>query len=133
MASSIAAPIPCRASPRSSPTRGRGGDDVVYVTNNSMHYRADYVTRLAAMGAPVTPDRVVSSSRATALYLREHEPGIRRVLVLGAGGLERELRDVGLDVVTAGAAATRMTPGGDRWLDRGRRARCGRRRASTRT
>jgi len=89
--------------------RAAAGDDVVYVTNNSMHYRADYVTRLAAMGAPITPDRVISSSRATALHLRDHEPGIRRVLAVGAGGLERELRDVGLDVVTAAAAATRMT------------------------
>jgi len=89
--------------------RAAAGDDVVYVTNNSMHYRADYVTRLIAMGAPITPDRVVSSSRATALHLRDHEPGIRRVLAVGAGGLERELRDVGLDVVTAAAAATRMT------------------------
>lgn len=84
------------------------GDAIVYVTNNSMHYRADYVTRLGAMGAPVTPGQVVSSARATALYLVNHEPTVRRVLVLGASGLERELRDVGLDVVTAGHAATRM-------------------------
>jgi HAD superfamily hydrolase (TIGR01450 family) len=85
------------------------GDDVVYVTNNSMHYRADYLTRLTAMGAPVSADRVVSSARATALYLAEREPSIRRVLVVGAGGLERELRDVGLDVVTAAYAATRLS------------------------
>jgi len=88
--------------------RAAAGDDVVYVTNNSMHYRADYVTRLASMGAPVTPDTVVSSARATALYLAEQDPPIRRVLVLGAGGLEREARDVGLEVVTAAHAATRM-------------------------
>jgi len=89
--------------------RAKAGDDIVYVTNNSMHYRADYVTRLSAMGAPIAPDRVVSSARATALYLREHEPGVRRVLAVGAGGLERELRDVGLDVVTSGHAATRAS------------------------
>jgi len=88
--------------------RAARGDDIVYVTNNSMHYRVDYQTRLAAMGAPVSPDTVVSSARATAAYLSEHDPAIRRVLVLGAGGLERELRDVGYDVVTAAAAATRM-------------------------
>ena len=69
--------------------RAAAGDSVVYVTNNSMHYRADYVTRLTAMGAPVAAERVVSSARATALYLREREPGIRRVLALGAGWLER--------------------------------------------
>jgi glycerol-1-phosphatase len=87
--------------------RAARGDEVVYVTNNSMHYRADYVTRLALMGAPVSPDRVVSSSRATALYLRDHEPTVRRVLTIGARGLERELTDVGLDVVPAGVAAER--------------------------
>jgi HAD superfamily hydrolase (TIGR01450 family) len=100
--------------------RVAAGDDVVYVTNNSMHYRADYVTRLTAMGAPVTPDTVVSSARATALHVANHESGIRRVLVLGAGGLERELRDVGLDVVTAGHAATRMHQEGiDGWTAAG--------------
>jgi HAD superfamily hydrolase (TIGR01450 family) len=88
------------------------GDDIVYVTNNSMHYRADYVTRLSAMGAPVSPDRIVSSARATALYLRDEAPEIRRVLVVGAGGLERELRDAGLEVVTAGHAATRANQEG---------------------
>jgi phosphoglycolate/pyridoxal phosphate phosphatase family enzyme len=88
------------------------GDEVVYVTNNSMHYRADYVARLAALGAPVSADRVVSSPRATALYLMEHEPAVRRVLAVGARGLERELRDVGLEVVTAAHAATRMAQDG---------------------
>ena len=53
--------------------RAGRGDDVVYVTNNSMHYRADYVTRLAAMGAPITADTVVSSARATALHITTHE------------------------------------------------------------
>ena len=88
--------------------RAAAGDDVVYVTNNSMHYRADYVTRLASMGAPITPETVVSSARATALFVAEQEPPLRRVLVLGAGGLEREARDAGLEVVTAAHAATRM-------------------------
>jgi HAD superfamily hydrolase (TIGR01450 family) len=88
--------------------RAARGDDVVYVTNNSMFYRTAYVTRLAAMGAPVTAERVVSSARATAMYLREHEPLVRRVLAVGASGLERELRDAGLEVVTAASAATRV-------------------------
>jgi HAD superfamily hydrolase (TIGR01450 family) len=89
-------------------TRAEAGDHVVYVTNNSMHYRADYVTRLTELGAPVTPDRVVSAPRATALYLQEHHPEVRRVLAVGASGLDRELRDVGLEVVNAGYAAERM-------------------------
>ncbi|NJD27160.1 MAG: HAD-IIA family hydrolase [Chloroflexi bacterium] len=99
-------PVPGMAAVLAS--RAAGGDEVVYVTNNSMHYRADYVSRLAEMGAPVGADRIVSAPRATALYLREHEPEVRRVLAVGASGLDRELRDVGLEVVNAGFAAERM-------------------------
>ncbi len=82
------------------------GDDVVYVTNNSLFYRADYVDRLAAMGAPVTLDRVVSSPRATALWLTEQKPLPRRMLAVGGAGLIRELADCGFAVVTAADAAT---------------------------
>jgi 4-nitrophenyl phosphatase len=92
--------------------RADNGDEVVYVTNNSMHYRADYVTRLSEMGAPVAPDRIVSAPRATALYLLERHPEVRRVLAVGASGLDRELRDVGFDVVNAGVAAERMAKEG---------------------
>jgi len=98
-----AAPVPGVADVLAA--RTAAGDSVVYVTNNSMHYRADYVARLGGMGAPVTSDRVVSSARATALYLAGLGV-VRRVLVVGAGGLERECRDVGLDVVTAAYAAS---------------------------
>lgn len=100
--------------------RAAAGDDVVYVTNNSMHYRADYVTRLSALGAPVTADRVVSAPRATALYIAEREPGIRRVLTVGASGLDRELRDVGLEIVGAAHVAERMAKEGlDGWAAAG--------------
>ena len=81
--------------------RAAAGDDVVYVTNNSMWYREEYVERIAAMGAPVSADRIVSSPRATALYLRDHEPSIDHVLTLGAEGLERELADAGFRVTRA--------------------------------
>jgi HAD superfamily hydrolase (TIGR01450 family) len=81
--------------------RAARGDDVVYVTNNSMWYRAEYVDRIAAMGAPVTADRIVSSPRATALFLRDHEPLVEHVLTLGASGLDRELVDAGFRVTRA--------------------------------
>ncbi len=101
--------------------RAAAGDDVVYVTNNSMWYRADYVARLAGMGAPVTADRVISSPRATALYLREVDPRLERVLALGGPGLGRELSDVGFSVVMAGEAADRVKRlGEDRFEASGR-------------
>jgi len=92
--------------------RAAQGDDVVYVTNNSMWYRAEYVERIAAMGAPVTADRIVSSPRATALYLREHEPSIRHILTVGASGMDRELEDAGFVVTRAGDVGDRMRGGG---------------------
>lgn len=92
------------------------GDEVVYVTNNSMYYHADYVPRLDGVGAPTGPDRVVTSARATALHLRERMPAVQRVLAVGAAGLDRELREAGFDVVNAGYAATRMSQEGiDGW------------------
>jgi glycerol-1-phosphatase len=92
--------------------RAAAGDDVVYVTNNSMWYRADYVTRLSGMGAPVSADRIVSSARATALYLRDLEPPVGRVLVVGGPGLVHEVGDVGIDVVYSGDAAERWQANG---------------------
>lgn len=92
--------------------RARRGDEVVYVTNNSMHYRADYIERLAAMGAPVGADRVVSSPRATALWLTEQEPRPERILALGGPGLRRELTDCGFSVISAAEAAERAAAEG---------------------
>lgn len=96
------------------------GDDVVYVTNNAMHYHTDYLPRLAGHGAPVGPDRVITSARASAMYVRDRMPDVRRVLAVGASGLERELREAGLDVVTAAHVATRMSQEGlDGWAAAG--------------
>jgi HAD superfamily hydrolase (TIGR01450 family) len=96
------------------------GDEVVYVTNNAMHYHGDYLPRLEGHGAPVGRDRVVTSARASALYVRDHLPEVRRVLAVGASGLERELREAGFDVVTAAYAATRMSQEGlDGWAAAG--------------
>jgi HAD superfamily hydrolase (TIGR01450 family) len=96
------------------------GDVVVYVTNNAMHYHGDYLARLAGHGAPVGPGRVITSALASALYVRDHMPAVRRVLVVGAAGLERELREADFDVVTAGHAATRMSQEGlDGWAAAG--------------
>jgi hypothetical protein len=109
--------------------RAARGDDVVYVTNNSMWYRAEYVDRITGMGAPATADRIVSSPRATALYLRDHEPEVRHVLTVGASGLDRSSRTQapgrrrrrasgsrggGVGAPTAATAGRRPRPGGDR-------------------
>lgn len=92
------------------------GDEVVYVTNNAMYYHGDYLARLAGHGAPVGPDRVVTSARASAAWISEHMPAVRTVLSVGTGGLERELREAGFEVVTSAHAAGRMSKEGlDGW------------------
>ena len=96
------------------------GDEVVYVTNNAMAYHTDYLPRLAGHGAPVGPDRVVTSARASAFWIRDRMPEVRSVLAVGAGGLERELREAGFEVVTAAHAALRMSQEGiDGWAAAG--------------
>ncbi len=105
-----AAPVPGVAAVLAA--RAAAGDDVAYVTNNSMWYRADYVTRLSSMGAPVSPDRIVSSARATALYLAEQSPKPGCVLVVGGAGLVHELRDVDIEVMPSAEAAERWTANG---------------------
>ncbi len=101
--------------------RAAAGDVVCYVTNNSMYDRRDYGARLRALGAPADPDRIVTSAVATARYLRAEAPEVRRVLVVGAGGLVRELRAVGLEVVRAADTATALRRGEpDGWRAAGR-------------
>ena len=112
MAWSIAAHAPVPGVAAVLAARAAAGDDVAYVTNNSMWYRADYVTRLSSMGAPVSPDRIVSSARATALYLAEQSPRPGCVLVVGGAGLVHELRDVGIEVMPSAEAAERWTANG---------------------
>ncbi|MHB8958995.1 MAG: HAD-IIA family hydrolase [Candidatus Limnocylindrales bacterium] len=100
--------------------RAAAGDEVVYVTNNAMTYSAEYLPRLASHGAPVGPDRVVTSASAAAVWIHDQLPSVRRVLAVGASGLERELREAGFDVVTVGYAATRMHEEGiDGWAAAG--------------
>ena len=97
------------------------GDEVVYVTNNAMHHHEDYTARLAGHGAPVGPDRVMTSAFAAARWVREQMPAVRRVLAVGAEGLVRELGEAGFAVVTVGEAADRMAADGmDGWEAAGR-------------
>ena len=91
------------------------GVAVRFATNNSMVTRAGYVERLGSMGIPTAVEEVVTSTSATVEHLRRHAPDVRSVLAIGADGMRTELRDAGLDVVMADAAAA-AHPGGP--LDR---------------
>jgi HAD superfamily hydrolase (TIGR01457 family) len=76
----------------------RQGLQVFFLTNNSTQTRADYVAVLGKMGIPCQKDEVFSSSYAAGLYLgRNGAPPT--ALVVGEGGLAKELRAAGLKVI----------------------------------
>jgi 4-nitrophenyl phosphatase len=80
--------------------RVTAGDTVLYCTNNSSRYRSDYVEQLASLGAPVQPDWVFTSARATALELGAADPAVRVAMILGGRGLVREICDAGIRTVS---------------------------------
>jgi 4-nitrophenyl phosphatase len=78
---------------------------VRFATNNSMATRHDYVARLATQGISSGADEIVTSTSATVQHLRAHEPGIRRVMIVGADGMRAELEAAGYAVTYVGDAA----------------------------
>jgi 4-nitrophenyl phosphatase len=103
-------PNPIPGVPELLRERAAQGDVVVYATNNSSRHRSDYAAILERVGAPVSIDRIVTSARATAVWLCERRPGIERVMVLGGPGLRRELRDAGLRVLAPTPAGLAREP-----------------------
>jgi 4-nitrophenyl phosphatase len=72
-----------------------------FFTNNSTRSRDSYVELLAGFGIDAEPEHIVTSASLTAQYFldRYHDLRARTVLVVGEGGMEEELRGIGLRVV----------------------------------
>ncbi|WP_026819733.1 HAD-IIA family hydrolase [Arthrobacter castelli] len=70
-----------------------------YVTNNASRTPQAVAEQLSSLGAPATPDQVVTSAQAGARLLAGRlEPG-SRVLVAGSAALVAEVEQAGLSVV----------------------------------
>ena len=70
----------------------------ILATNNASMTQEQYVSKLARMGVSVTPDEILTSAMATALYLAEHpeiEPTSTRIFVIGEKGATQPLIDCG--------------------------------------
>ncbi|HEY8179620.1 MAG TPA: HAD-IIA family hydrolase [Candidatus Limnocylindria bacterium] len=76
-----------------------------FATNNSTATRGTYAERLRGQGIVVEPDEIVTSTWATIAHLRQHEPGLRRLLAVGADGMLTELRNAGYKATYVGNAA----------------------------
>ena len=87
------------------------GVAVRFATNNSMVARAGYVTRLAGLGIRTVEEEIVTSTTATIEHLARHAPDVRRVLAIGAAGMERELLDAGY-VTEMASRVPQPAPGG---------------------
>ncbi|MFH1515574.1 MAG: HAD-IIA family hydrolase [bacterium] len=72
---------------------------VQYLTNNSTQVREVFASRLRAIGIEASPEDVMTSSIASASYLKDISPEGGRILVVGEEGIVLALRDAGFDVV----------------------------------
>ncbi|MBB5630932.1 HAD-IIA family hydrolase [Sphaerisporangium krabiense] len=79
------------------------GVRLAYVTNNASRTPAAIAAHLASLGAPATPDDVVTSSQAAARLIAERVPAGSAVLVVGGMGLRTAVRAQGLRPVTTAA------------------------------
>lgn len=73
------------------------GHDIPYlfVTNNASKTPEEVSDKLTAMGFNTTPEHVVTSAMATAMYIRDESPGAS-VYVIGGTGIRQALKDEGL-------------------------------------
>lgn len=78
----------------------RSGGKYLFMTNNSSKSVDDYIKKLARLGIDAEYDDFLTSSQATAYYLKEHYPG-RRLYVCGTRSLVEELEGQGFTVTRA--------------------------------
>lgn len=75
----------------------RTGGQYLFLTNNSSKSVEDYVEKLARLGIEATREHFLTSSQATAYYLKNNHPG-KTLYVCGTESLKRELRREGFPV-----------------------------------
>ena len=73
------------------------GRRYLFMTNNSSKSVEDYIKKLAGMGIEATREDFITSSQATAYYLKEHHAG-QRLYVCGTQSLKKELQMEGFAV-----------------------------------
>lgn len=75
------------------------GVQVFFLTNNSTRTRESYAQKLGSMGIPASPDQIMTSAYATALYFREQGLSGTCAYVVGEEGLVDELSRAGVLVL----------------------------------
>ena len=75
------------------------GRRYMFMTNNSSKSVADYIKKLERMGISASREDFITSSQATAYYLKKHHPG-KTLYVCGTRSLIAELESEGFSVTT---------------------------------
>ena len=75
------------------------GRRYMFMTNNSSKSVADYIKKLERMGISASREDFITSSQATAYYLKKHHPG-KTLYVCGTHSLIAELESEGFSVTT---------------------------------
>lgn len=88
------------------------GGVYLFLTNNSSKSVADYVERLGFLGIAATPDEFLTSSQATAYYLKQNHYG-KILYVCGTSSLKEELRGQGFAVTDKAEEAQCIVMGFD--------------------
>ncbi len=100
---------------------------VRFLTNKAAHSRDDYSRVLTSMGIPTSPEDVMTSGYAAALYLAERGAAGKAVYRIGESGIDAELESVGVRVLKDGespeARVDYVVVGMDRRFDYAKLAR----------
>ncbi len=75
------------------------GRRYMFMTNNSSKSVTDYIQKLEKMGISATREDFITSSQATAYYLKKHHPG-KTLYVCGTRSLIAELESEGFQTTT---------------------------------
>ena len=75
------------------------GRRYMFMTNNSSRSVADYIKKLEKMGICATREDFITSSQATAYYLKKHHPD-KKLYVCGTRSLIQELEMEGFETTT---------------------------------
>ena len=71
------------------------GMSFTIITNNSSKSRREHCHRLRRLGLNLDQEQIVVSTQATLHYLKDSQPKIKRLFVLGTPALQEEFRDAG--------------------------------------
>ena len=70
------------------------------LTNNAWDTPEQYVAKLAGMDIQAAPEQIMTSSLATAAYIKHLAPDGARVYVVGGEGIQQAIRKAGFEIVT---------------------------------